>query len=72
MHHAKRLHNWDLAGDVISILLNVNRNPRRRRRPFSKAECVPRDLAREFRAPTGVRLTRSALHAMKPFFTKDV
>jgi len=70
MHHGKRLHEWDQTGELTCILLNANRNPKHRRRPFTKPECVPRDLAKEFRVPSGIRLTKGSLHAMKPLFEK--
>lgn len=50
---------------------NVNRDPRRRRRPFAVSDFVPRDLAKEFRTPRGIGLTRGTLHALKPLFAKD-
>jgi hypothetical protein len=70
MWRGKRLHDWDQTGELLAILANANRDPRRRRRPFRKHECVPQDLAKDFRTPAGIRLTKSALHALKPFFKK--
>lgn len=53
------------------MVANVNRNPKKRRRPFGVGEFVPRDIAKEFRAPRGIGLTRGTLHALKPLFQKD-
>lgn len=66
MWHAKRVHEWDQTGELVSILCNANRG--KRRRPYSKSECVPKDLAKEFRVPVGIRLTRRSLHSLKALF----
>jgi hypothetical protein len=70
MLRAKRLHEWDQTGELVSIMANANRDVRKRRRPFRKSECVPPDLAKEFRLPRGIRLSKSALHSLKPLFQK--
>lgn len=50
---------------------NVNRDSRRRRRPYGISDFVPRDLGKEFRSPRGIGLTKSSLHALKPLFEKE-
>lgn len=71
MHEAKRVHEWDQTGELVALIANTNRDPKRRRRPFSKAESVPRDIARYFRRNGGIRMTRKSLHALKPLFDSE-
>ena len=56
---------------TIAMTANVNRNPKKRRRPFGVQEFVPSDLRREFRMIPGIRMTKSTLHALKPLFAKE-
>ena len=70
MLHARRLHDWGQMGSLLAMTANVNRNPKKRRRPFGIQEFVPSDLRREFRASNGIRLTKTMLHALRPIFDK--
>jgi hypothetical protein len=49
---------------------NVNRDPKKCR-AFTPADFVPPDLRKEFLVPSGIRLTRTSLHALRPIFAKD-
>lgn len=71
MHHGKRVHDWGQTGSVLAMTANVNRNAKKKRTPYQIASFVPRDLFKEFRAPSGIPMTRSTLHALKPLFKKD-
>jgi len=56
---------------MMALTANVNRDPRRRRSPFSPAQFAPSDIRSEFRVASGVRMTRGTLHALKPLFSKE-
>lgn len=71
MARGKRVYDWGHTGNVLALLANVNRNPKKRRRQFAVYEFVPRDLRKEFRTIPGIRMTKSTLHALKPLFEKE-
>jgi hypothetical protein len=71
MARGRRVHDWGQTGSELAMTANVNRNAKRRRRPYSVSDFVPRDIAREFRSPRGIGMNRSTLHALKPLFAKD-
>lgn len=71
MSRGRRIHDWGQTGSQMALLANVNRNQRRRRRAWSTANFVPRDLRKDFRAPRGIGLTKGTLHALKPLFAKE-
>lgn len=70
MHRGRRIHDWGQSGSHMALLANVNRS-HKRRKAWSTADFVPRDLRRVFAAPRGIGLTKATLHALKPLFTKD-
>jgi len=71
MLEARRVNEWGQTGSVLAMLANVNRDPKRRKRPFGVADFVPLDIRKYFRTKRGVGLTKSSLHSLKPLFKKD-
>jgi hypothetical protein len=70
MYEGRRLHDWTLAGNMLCLLANCNRDPKVRRRPFSITDFVPPDLCREFTAARRSGMTVAALRALKPLLAE--
>lgn len=66
MYEGKRRHDWSMAGNVLCLMANCNRDPKYRRRPFDVHEFVPPDVRRDFMAARRGGMTVSALRALKP------
>lgn len=68
MHHGQRLHDWGQTGNLLAMLANVNRDPKKKRSPYPTKAFVPADLKSEFPSSQGIRMSRTTLHALKPIF----
>jgi hypothetical protein len=71
MYRARRRDNWNIAANVMTLLANCHRDPKRLRRPFNVADFLPPDLRRGLRTASGIRLTSRTLRMLKPLFTKE-
>jgi len=71
MYRARRGEHWNIAANVMALLANCHRDPKRLRRPYSLLDFLPPDLRRGVRTASGIRLTPRTLRMFKPLFTKD-
>lgn len=70
MYHGRRREAWGHTANLMALLANCHRDPKRRMRPFDVTDFLPADLKRYARRAAGIRLTRSNLHLLKPLFSK--
>jgi len=70
MFGGRRREAWKHTANVMALVANCHRNPKRLR-PFSLADFLPSDLRAEVRRTSGIRLTAGNLRMLKPLFTKD-
>ena len=71
MVEARRRNEWVLASHIMALVANCNRDPQRQRRPFDIQDFLPSDLRSQVPRSRGERLTREALHALRPLFEKE-
>ncbi len=57
MAEARRRHDWDQTAELLALLANAHRDPKRQRRPYTSAQFhpLPRSSPRSF--SPGVPLT---------------
>lgn len=69
-YEAKRQHDWSQSAELMTLLANCHRNPKKQRRAFRLTDFLPPDLARKVRrANSGnLRLTTKNLRMLKPIF----
>ena len=70
MHTGRRRQQWSHTANVMALVANCHRDPKRLRRAFHVADFLPPDLRREVRRSSGIPLTRGNLRLLKPLFTK--
>lgn len=70
MLNGRRMHDWILAANHMTLLANCNRDPKRKATPYRLYDFLPHDIRRELRMTKGIRMTRETLHALKPLFTE--
>ena len=70
MYAGRRREQWTHTANLMSLLANCHRDPKRLRRPFHVADFLPADLRTALRATSGIRLTPQNLRMLKPLFTK--
>ena len=70
MYEATRREQWGHTANVMALLANCHRDPKRLRRPFHMADFLPADLRIHARRASGIPLTRDNLRLLKPLFTK--
>lgn len=71
MQDGRRRQQWTHTANIMALIANCNRDPKRQRRPFHLADFLPPDLRREVRRSSGgIPLTTRNLHMFKPLFTK--
>ena len=72
MYEGRRLHDWAQTANLMALLANCNRDPAKKRTPFSLADFLPPDLRKHCVAQRtgGIRLTRDNLRMLKPLFEK--
>jgi hypothetical protein len=71
MHAGRRREQWSHTANVMALVANCHRDPKRLRRPFHMADFLPADLRGEVRRSSGIPLTRGNLRLLKPLFTKE-
>lgn len=70
MFDGRRREAWTHTANVMALLANCHRHPKRLR-PFHLADFLPPDLRAEVRRTSGIRLTAGNLRMLKPLFVKD-
>ena len=71
MHHGRRRESWSHTANVMALVANCHRDPKRMRRPFDTIDFLPSDLRAGMRRASGIRLTPGNLRLLKPLFTKS-
>jgi hypothetical protein len=72
MYAARRRERWSHTANVMALVANCHRDPKRVRRPFDLVDFLPADLRSTVRRATGIRLTPTNLRMLKPLFEKKV
>ena len=72
MYAARRRERWSHTANVMALMANCHRDPKRVRRPFDLVDFLPADLRSTVRRATGIRLTPTNLRMLKPLFDKKV
>ena len=72
MYAARRRERWSHTANVMALMANCHRDPKRVRRPFDMVDFLPADLRSTVRRATGIRLTPTNLRMLKPLFDKKV
>ena len=67
MYAARRRDRWTHTANVMSLLADCHRDPKRPR-PLHVADVLPTDLRATVRRATGIRLTPQNLRLLKPLF----
>ena len=57
---------WAIASSIMALVANVNRDPKRRRRPFRPSDFSPYSERR----PRGIPLTAGNIDLLKDVFVK--
>jgi hypothetical protein len=57
MADARRRHDWDQTAELLALLANAHRDPKKRRRPYSSADFHPLPRAGARSRPQGIPLT---------------
>jgi len=73
MYAGKRKAEWSHTSSVLSIIADVNRNHKKRSRPFEPWEFLPDDLkkeARRYLKPRGIPLSAKNVRLLKAFVRK--
>jgi hypothetical protein len=70
MAESRRRNEWLLASHIMALVANCNRDPQHQRRPFDIQDFLPSDLRSQVPRRRGERLTREALHALRPLFER--
>lgn len=70
MYAGRRREQWGHTANLMALLANCHRDPKRRRRPFDVGDFLPSDLKQLVRRASGLRLTTANLHLLKPLFEK--
>jgi hypothetical protein len=70
MYEATRREQWSHTANVMALLANCHRDPKRSRRPFHVADFLPADLRIHVRRALGIPLTPANLRMLKPLFEK--
>jgi hypothetical protein len=70
MYRARRSERWSHTSNVMALMANCHRDPKRVRRPFDMVDFLPADLRHTVRRATGIRLTPTTLRMLKPLFDK--
>ena len=68
MHEARRRNEWAHTANLMALIANCHRDPKRRARPFDAVDFLPWDLRRGVRRSAGMRLTARNLRLLKPLF----
>lgn len=71
MHRARRCDTWWHTANVMALVANCHRDPKRMRRPYDVSDFLPPDLRTAVRGTSGIRLTTDNLRALKPLFCKQ-
>jgi hypothetical protein len=70
MHAARRRDQWCHTANLMALVANCHRDPKRMRRPFDLADFLPADLRALVRRASGIRLTPQTLRRLKPLFER--
>ena len=71
MADQRRRQQWQHTGSILVYIAEANRNPDRRRRPYSMRDVLPPDLALEYKAAPGGQFTGRNLRALKGHFDEN-
>lgn len=66
--NGKRYHEYEVAANLMSLMANCHRDPKRQRRPFVAYDFFHRPGQQ--RPRTGQALTVDVLHGLKQVFTR--
>lgn len=68
MSEARQRERWDHTSFIIATLMNANRDPKKRRRPFAPSEFNPfsPDSVRGS-SSDGIQITPKTIHFLKVF-----
>lgn len=70
MYQARRRDQWSHTANLMALIANCHRDPKRLRRPFDMVDFLPTDLRSDVRRTSGIPLTRNNLRMLKPLFAK--
>ena len=70
MYGGRRREQWSHTANVMALLANCHRDPKRLRRPFDLVDFLPPDLRTSVRRASGIPLTRHNLRLLKPLFER--
>jgi hypothetical protein len=67
MHGGRRRETWVHTANLMALVANCHRSPKRLR-PFQLTDFLPADLRAEVRQSSGIPLTTKNLRMLKPLF----
>ncbi len=70
MYAARRREQWSHTANLMTLVANCHRDPKRLRRPFDVADFLPPDLRTSVRRASGIPLTPQNLRMLKALFYK--